>query len=195
MSKMQDNASVMPFIEIIETARLILKVVTPEIMAHIFSHTATPEVMELLGINSDEEFRLFKEKYNIRTASYFISYKHFLLMDKESGKFIGRCDYHTWHIHHFRAEIGYSINDGFKNRGLMKEAMKQVLTYGFEYMDLQRVEAFVSPNNAPSLGLMQHFGFTKEGVLRKHYFKDNKLEDSVCFSVLREEYLALKDKW
>ena len=80
-------------------------------------------------------------------------------------------------------------------KGYMKEAMAEVLRYGFDEMKLQRVEAFIEPFNEPSLKLAKHFGFKQEGHLRKHYMKNNVLEDSLVFALLKDEYNSgLQDK-
>lgn len=57
---------------------------------------------------------------------------------------IGWCGYHTWYIDHRRAEIGYAIrSDEYKAQGIMTEVMNAVLRYGFEVMNLHRIEAFI----------------------------------------------------
>lgn len=70
----------------------------------------------------------------------------------------------------------------------MTEAMKAILHYGFEVMRLHRMEAFIGPDNFPSLKLVQRFGFQKEGVLREHYQVDGRMEDSVAYGLLRHEF-------
>ena len=109
-------------------------------------------------------------------------------MDKSTEKIIGWCGFHTWYLDHFRAEIGYGLFDeNFKNKGIMTEAMKAILEYGFKQMKLHRIEAFIGTYNIPSLKLVEKFGFTKEGILRNHYLKNNVLEDSAVFSLLQKE--------
>ena len=58
-------------------------------------------------------------------------------------------------------------------------------------MGLNRIEAFVGPGNDPSLRIMERLGFSKEGLLREHYHKNNHTEDSVAYSLLKREYFAL----
>ena len=55
-------------------------------------------------------------------------------------------------------------------------------------MGLNRIEAFVSPANEPSLRLLRGFGFAEEGRLRGHYCKNGMIEDSLCFGLLRNEW-------
>ena len=90
---------------------------------------------------------------------------------------------------HRRAELGYAFFDeSFRGKGLMAEAVKAVIAYGFHQMDLHRIEAHISPHNLPSLKLIRKFHFTEEGLLRKHYFTNGVREDSKVFSLLREEF-------
>lgn len=51
----------------------------------------------------------------------------------------------------------------------MTEVIQEVVRYGFVKMDFNRIEAFISPNNAPSLKLIQKMNFVKEGHFRQHY--------------------------
>ena len=118
------------------------------------------------------------------------SFLYFHLLEKHTNSVIGWCGYHTWFTQHRRAEIGYVLNDDSnKGKGYMKEALPAVLKYGFEKMDLHRIEALVAPGNIPSLKLLQHTGFTHEGLLRQHYMKNSLLEDSAIFSLLCHEYI------
>jgi [ribosomal protein S5]-alanine N-acetyltransferase len=70
----------------------------------------------------------------------------------------------------------------------MLEAITSIVDYGFHKMELNRIEAFISPDNLPSKKLIAKAGFTQEGVLREHYKWENKIYDSVVFSLLKSEY-------
>ena len=73
----------------------------------------------------------------------------------------------------------------------MSEAVEKIIRYGFEELNLNRIEAIVGPENVPSLRLMEKNGFVQEGRLRKHYPSENGFEDSLVFGLLREEHLLL----
>ncbi len=109
----------------------------------------------------------------------------FLLVEKESGRTIGQCGYHTWNRLHDRAEVFYLLSDdGDKRKGYMKEALAAVLQYGFREMRLNRIEAFVADYNEPSVRLLHHYGFRKEGTARGHYLVDGVYEDSDFYALL-----------
>lgn len=177
--------------EIIETERLILKGISDDVMKDIFNTLPKEEIKELLGHQSDEDFEKELQKHLQGYASYRSRFILFLLVDKTTGKTVGRCGIHNWNREHNRGEIGYNmVDENEKRKGLMTEAATAVLQYGFETMKLHRIEALVGPNNVPSLKIIDKLGFQKEGVFRGHWLVDGKYEDTHAFAILRDEYLG-----
>ncbi|WP_299824066.1 GNAT family protein [uncultured Pontibacter sp.] len=174
---------------ILETKRLYLRELTPEKYKQLFEQLSEEDIKSYLGINDDAEYEEAVQRYEKGLTTNYYNFKGFHLLDKETNRNIGRCDYHTWVTSHKRAEIGYTITDeAYKNKGLMTEALAAVLAYGFERMELYRVEALVATYNVASLQLVSRFGFKREGLLRNHYMVDGVLEDSVMHSLLKPEF-------
>lgn len=179
--------------KLIETKRLLLKGLSPNDMTEIFERNLKPMIMTILGHRSEADYEKEYHKYKNGYAAYNRSFMLFLLEDKTSGKIIGRCGLHNWNTDHWRAEIGYAMEDeDYKKQGLMGEAVEAIIDYGFKFLNLHRIEALVGKENIPSLRLMEKNNFIREGVLREHYYVAGKFEDSVMFSRLREEYLCEK---
>lgn len=176
-------------IETLSTDRLILRKLTQEVYDHVFNNYTDQELQSFFGLATQEQLKKEKEKYSKGLSTYNRTFLHFQLIDKATNKIIGGCGYHTWYIDHARAEIGYDIKDeSYKRKGLMSEAVKKIIEYGFNTMNLHRIEALVGPNNTASLKIINSMGFIKEGHLREHYFKNGNIEDSVVFSLLKQEY-------
>jgi ribosomal-protein-alanine N-acetyltransferase len=176
---------------VIETDRLLLRELNPEIIYNIFTFYTDEEIMTFLGLTSEIELEQERLKYEGGYTTFKTSSKLFLIADRKTGCVIGRSGFHTWHTHHFRAEIGYSItNEQYLHKGYMTEANRAIIRFGFREMELNRIEAFTSPDNFASIKLLQRLGFKEEGLLREHYFKDNCMHDSLCFGLLRKEYNA-----
>lgn len=175
--------------EIIITERLKLLKVTPDIFAYLFKNLSEQEAMAFLGYHDMVDLHRDRERYQGGMSTFNKKFLYFHLIEKASNISIGWCGFHTWYLDHKRAEIGYGLmEDVHKNQGLMREAIKPIVEYGFTQMDLHRIEAFISPNNIPSLKLVQALGFQQEGLLREHYRNHGKMENSAVFSLLRDEY-------
>lgn len=179
----------------IETDRLILRKLTPDTYKYIFDHYTEAQLIDFLGTIDKGRLDKEKEKYSKGLSTHDKSFVVFQLLDINTRIIIGSCGFHTWYTDHFRAEIGYAlIDNSSKAKGLMSEAMRVVIDYGFTKMNLNRIEAFIGPDNTPSLKLIRKFGFTMEGRLRSHYYKNNAIEDSIVFSLLKNEYVPFLSK-
>jgi [ribosomal protein S5]-alanine N-acetyltransferase len=170
------------------TERLLLRLLNPEIYKEVMSTFGDDAIMQYFGLTTTEELQQEKQRFSEGMTMAGRSFLYFHLIEKKSLVVMGWCGYHTWFTRHRRAEIGYVLNeDRYKGKGYMREALPVVLSYGFEKMNLHRIEAIVAPGNEPSIKLVKRLGFTEEGLLREHYMKNNKLEDSIMFSLLQTE--------
>ncbi|MEO6404791.1 MAG: GNAT family protein [Ferruginibacter sp.] len=177
-------------LETFETERLFLKKLTPAELGYIYENYSRDDIIKILGIHSDDEFIEEENKYKGGYATYNRSFVYFQLIEKASHEIIGGGGLHNWFPAHSRAELGYALDDDkHKDKGFMTEAISFFIGYGFEIMKLHRIEAFIGPSNIASLKLVAKHNFVKEGQLRQHYFKEGSFEDSVVFSLLREDYL------
>lgn len=107
---------------------------------------------------------------------------------KNTPKLIGTIGFWRTIKEHHRAEIGYILSPEYWNSGIMTEAMRAVLKYGFDEMKLHSVEANVNPENAASIRLLEKCGFVKEAHFRENYYFDGKFLDSAIYSLLCSWY-------
>ncbi len=149
--------------------------------------------MRLLGHRNEADYQSELFKHQNGYAAYNRSFIMFMLCDKPTQQVIGRCGLHNWNKEHKRAEIGYNMSDErFKRKGLMSEAVTAIIHFGFHDLQLNRIEVQVGRTNIASLKIVESQNFIKEGVLRDHYLVNGKYEDSIAFSLLRNEYLSDK---
>ena len=177
--------------EEIYTERLILRKLTQECFDYIHSEMTQEDQLKILGLESNKELLKEKEKYKNGLSSHNKKFLYYQLIDKKAKEIIGWCGFHTWYTDHNRAEIGYGLfRDDYKNKGLMSEAISPIIDYGFMQMKLNRIEAFIEPENIASIKLIKKLNFVKEGQLREHYYnyKNDRIEDSMVYSLLRREY-------
>lgn len=173
----------------IHTERLILRTINPEILDYVYTYFADWQIMEFLGLPTIDLLEVEKEKYRKGLSTFNRTFLYFIIAEKETNKVIDWCGHHTWYIQHNRAELGYGLfSDDYKQQGIMTEALKVVLDYGFNTMNLHRIEAMTAQYNTASNKTLTKFGFTQEGVLREHYLVDGVMEDSLMFSLLKHEY-------
>lgn len=175
--------------EYIETERLKLRKITPQVMEYVYNSLTDDETMAFFGLTSIEALEKERFKFRNGLATFNKSYLNFIIIDKQTNRAIGSSGYHTWYLDHNRAEIGYALyDDTNKRKGYMSEAVAAILAYGFTEMKLYRIEAMVADYNTASVRILEKFGFVHEGRLREHYNVNGKMEDSVLYGLLKKEF-------
>ena len=98
------------------------------------------------------------------------------------GKLIGKIKISNIVYGVFKSGIlGYSIDEKYQGKGYMKEAVKLVLEYAKEYLDLHRLEASVLLENSKSKGVLIGCGFEEVGVNKEYLFINGKWSDHLTF--------------
>lgn len=172
---------------ILETERLILRQLTYNDAKDLFEYFSLDIVMEYYDLATfthiDEAEKVintfnteFENKKGFRWAIEL----------KDEKKVIGTCGYHNWFHEHFKAEIGYELNPKYWQKGYMKEAIQPILSYGFEEMNLHRIEAFIDPANISSEKLLFSTDFQKEGTMRDFFFEKGKFVDATIFGLIKK---------
>ncbi len=76
--------------------------------------------------------------------------------------------------------------------GIASEVLRALVDFGFQRMNLNRIEGRHSAGNDVSGRVLLKCGFQKEGILRQREVLAGRLVDVVQFSLLREEYDATR---
>ena len=87
-------------------------------------------------------------------------------------------------------EVSYYGMSGFEGRGMMTQAVRLALRYGFRQLGLHRVAAAVRPENARSCALLRRAGFRFEGVSPELLWVDGAWRDHERYALLRREFDA-----
>jgi ribosomal-protein-alanine N-acetyltransferase len=172
----------------LETNRLFLKNITPEYLKSVFSTKTDSEIQLEFGLELIE-FQKLKLRVQGGLETHSITVNYFLMIEKLTDKIIGECGYHNLNKVHHKAELFYGMrSDEYKKQGFMGEAVPLVIAYGFNHLNLHRIEVKVAPLNTPSVRIIEKNGFIKEGFLREDYLINDKYENSEIYSLLKSEY-------
>lgn len=173
---------------ILETDRLYLREITNDDVSDIFEHLSNELVTRYLGkeslINIDEAYEVIDKIKTNYSENRGIRWG---IIHKENEKLIGTIGYDIIQIKNKRADIGYDINSNYWRQKIATEALKEVINFGFNKLDLNRIGAVVFPNNEASLNLLKKVGFKEEGLLREYIIQNNIARDTLVLSLLKKE--------
>ncbi|QQE78579.1 GNAT family N-acetyltransferase [Alicyclobacillus sp. SO9] len=83
--------------------------------------------------------------------------------------------------------LGYSLDSAQNGRGYTTEAVRLVVSYAFNTLQLHRIEAGVMPHNLGSIRVLEKAGFKREGLSKKNVLINGKWEDHLHFAVINPE--------
>ncbi len=81
------------------------------------------------------------------------------------------------------AEIGYWLAEEHWGKGIVPDAIKQIVKYGFENLDIVRIFARIYGTNIPSQKVVEKCHFKLEGKYEKTIFKNNEFLDELIYAI------------
>jgi len=117
------------------------------------------------------------------------------VFDKASNSYAGSTSYLAYVGAHKRVEIGWTWYAKRVWAGAVNPSCKRMLlAHGFDTLGLNRIELKADARNTRSRQAMERFGAKFEGIHRSHMVRpDGRLRDTAWFSVIREEWPAVRD--
>lgn len=154
------------------------------------------ELWEFTGayITNAEGFRDYFDTALTEKANH--SAYPFAIYDKRISEYVGSSRYANISFPNKRVEIGWTwYHPKVQRSGINKNCKFLLLSYGFETLDLNRIELKTSHLNLKSQAAMLKIGAVKEGTLRRHIINDNGIvRDTVYFSFIKEDWAGIKER-
>lgn len=176
---------------LLETSRLRLRKITTADTQDIFEIFSDRQVMKYYDLLPFESIQRAREQAEFFEKSF--EDKTMLrwgLELKESCKLIGTCGIFNFNESALKAELGYELGSAYQSAGLMSEALSAALEFIFKNCGINRIEAYVEPQNDFSQKLLEKLGFTKEGTLRQYERCRGELIDICIYGLLRSDYTS-----
>ena len=191
------NAETLIYMPELKTPRLLLRRLTMRDAGDIYRYSRDPEVARHVlwdahrSIGDSRAYlRYMLHRYRAHEpASWGIE-------ELSTGRIIGTIGFMWIQQDNAAAEVGYSLARDCWNRGFMTEALGAVIQYGFDFMNLNRIEAQHETTNPASGAVMRKCHMCKEGTLRSRLFNKGKYVDVDLYAILRRDFnrLGLR-KW
>lgn len=107
----------------------------------------------------------------------------------DSDDYIGDIGFYNYQAVHHKVEIGYRIRQSFWGKGIMTLCIGELLKYGFQNLNYNRIEALVDTRNEGSKKVLLNNHFTCEGTFRDYEFEHGHYIDMNIFSILKREFM------
>ncbi len=167
--------------------RLQLRQIVNTDLPNIFKGLSHPDIIRYYGVSYDsmeatkDQMRWFAELEQKGTGIWWA------VCDRENGDFLGAGGFNNREEKHQKAEIGFWLLPKYWGKGFMKEAMPVICKYGFEKLNLHRIEGFVEAENSNCKKAMAKLNFVKEGTMKDCEIKDGRFISLDIYALVKGE--------
>lgn len=176
-------------VPVLTTNNLILRPIVEKDIPGLYTLFSSEAVMQFMDVEiftsvseAAQMVTFFREKMSsgegLRWAICF----------KDNDELIGTCGFHHISRSNYKCEIGYDLIPAFWGKGIMTHAIHCLLKYGFEGLQLNRIEAIIDPTNINSYKLLDRLGFQREGFHRQAFYEKGRFIDVYIYSMLQSDY-------
>ncbi|HEX8131037.1 MAG TPA: GNAT family N-acetyltransferase [Pyrinomonadaceae bacterium] len=172
----------------IAASRVSLRWLTDEDVPALFSIFSDAEVMRYWSsppLNMEGAHKLLAhihDHFRQRTLFQWGIARH------TDNHIIGTCTLFHIDTANRRAELGYALGREHWGNGYMQEALRALLNFAFDTLNLHRIEADVDPRNISSTKTLERLGFQREGYLRERWLVGGEIQDALFYGLLRHEW-------
>jgi ribosomal-protein-alanine N-acetyltransferase len=180
---------------VLETERLRLRMIEPEDVTAVYQIFGDQAVTRYYGLETYTDIEQAAERITLYRQNFFKRRSlRWGITFKNNDWVVGTVGIMNWKPRFFNAALGYDLQKRFWRQGIMFEALTAVLDYAFTTMQMNRLEAFVMPQNKPSSQLLEKLGFQNEGLMREYGYWRGEFHDLVLYSLLKgDQRLKIKD--
>ncbi|MFH2056202.1 MAG: GNAT family protein [bacterium] len=154
------------------------------------------ELMYLWSVRTDPQFQTCRPRVLRTVAETVESYKtrvvsesqqRFAICLKQDGTPVGTASFFNLNTLNRSAELGLLIDPEQHRQGYGSDGLRGLIKFLFHYRNLHKVHAQTSAPNLPTIGLLEKLGFTRDAVLRDHYFWEGAYHPGYVYSLLKSE--------
>ena len=175
---------------LLQTPRLVLREIVADDVPALFAIHGDPERMRWFGADPLPDpaaaqklvatFAGWRELPNPGTR--------WAIERRNEPGLVGTCGLFAWNRSWRKCAIGYELAANVEGKGYMREALAEIIAWGWSAMGLNRIEAQVHPENASSVALLERLGFSLEGRLRQVGYWGCRFHDMLQYSFLRHDW-------
>ncbi|MCH9769673.1 MAG: GNAT family N-acetyltransferase [Gammaproteobacteria bacterium] len=145
---------------------------------HKYILAAVPKTLSQAG----DEIHYCRNLFYRRNGIYWT------LARRDTNEMIGALGFHINNYHH-RAEIHYDLAQPYWRQGIMFQALRTIVDFAMENMQLQRIEAQTLEGNVGSIGVLEKLGFIREAKLHNYRNFDGRFYDIELLAFTRPMWM------
>ena len=169
----------------LKTENLLLRQFQQSDIENVFLGLSHPDIIKYYRVSYDtieatqEQMTFFAELEKNETGIWWA------ICSLDNTIFYGAGGLNNLSKEHHKAEIGFWLLPSFWGKGLMQEAMPIICDYGFQQLNLNRIEGFVESKNSNCKKAMAKLQFQYEGTMHECEIKNGDYISLDIYAMLK----------
>ena len=157
---------------IITTNRFILRQFVDQDVDHVFAGLSNPDVIKYYGVSYDsieatrKQMQFFSDLEQHGTGIWWA------ICSVNNDTFLGAAGLNSLNKQHKKAELGFWLLPACWGSGIISEVIPLICKYGFNQLELHRIEAIVETENINSKRVLTRLNFQHEGTMKECEIKN-----------------------
>ena len=177
---------------IIRTERLVLRPFARSDLEDVLNYYSLPEVQRYLDWKARDKseaksaFEAMRKQTRLTRPGDILT---LAIVREADGAVLGHVSMRWTDATAGQGEIRFAVGPAFRRNGYAIEAVRALMTYGFEHYRLHRIYAVTAGRNEASARLLRKLGMRLEAHYREHALFMGEWDEELHFAILAREWL------
>jgi ribosomal-protein-alanine N-acetyltransferase len=175
----------------IETERLLLRKYEDRDLADIVAYSRAADFWLARNLDwepTEEGVRAYFGSRRDLVPESYPEWLDLVVELKAENKVVGNVGIGVADRERGQASVGWLLSCQYRGQGIATEAVKALVTFGFESMGLHRIYARTGSRNIRSWRLMERIGLRREAQLRQSHKVQGQWDDEFIYAILADEW-------
>ena len=174
-----------------KTERLLLRPFDKSDLQEVLGYYSVPDIQRYLDWKARDKteaksaFEALRKQTRLSRPGEVLT---LAVVRKSDGKVIGHVSLRYTDATAAQGEVRFAIAPIYRNKGYGTEAVKAVLTLGFEQFKFHRIYARTAGKNEASAKLLKDLGMRLEAHYREHALFQGEWDEELHFAILDREW-------
>ncbi|MGN6159309.1 MAG: GNAT family N-acetyltransferase [Devosia sp.] len=175
----------------VRTERLLLRPFDKSDLQEVLGYYSVPDIQRYLDWKARDKteaksaFEALRKQTRLSRPGEVLT---LAVVRKSDGKVIGHVSLRYTDATAAQGEVRFAIAPIYRNKGYGTEAVKAVLTLGFEQFKFHRIYARTAGKNEASAKLLKDLGMRLEAHYREHALFQGEWDEELHFAILDREW-------
>ena len=175
----------------VKTERLLLRPFDKSDLQEVLGYYSVPDIQRYLDWKARDKteaksaFEAMRKQTRLSRPGEVLT---LAVVRKSDGKVIGHVSLRYTDATAAQGEVRFAIAPIYRNKGYGTEAVKAVLTLGFEQFKFHRIYARTAGKNEASAKLLKDLGMRLEAHYREHALFQGEWDEELHFAILDREW-------